>query len=225
MMNLRSIGPPIGSEPRAAAANRARLLDAGVFCVNIIGGPGYGKTSLIRATLEALVPRIRIGVVTADWGAGRDLAQLRRYAPQVVRVETGAENLLRPTQFGEALARLDLDRLDTLLIENVDCFIGPAGVDLGEDAVAAIFSVAAGDQKAAKYADVISAADVVLLNKTDLLTIVPFDLDTFRGDVHGINPSADLIEASILNRDGMTAWQDWILEAAAQRKRPGVGAY
>ena len=215
-MDVEVLNPTTDAVPTTASQNRARLRDAGVFAVNVIGGPGAGKTSLIRATLESLVLQVRGGVITPD--PGRDAGRLRWHADQVVRVKPGAENLLTTAAVRTAIDHLDLGRLDTLLIENVDSLTGPASVDLGQSAVACVFSVAAGDDNAARYAQAVRAADVVVLNKADLFTLVPFDRAAFRADVARINPAATLVEVSTLTGAGMAAWLEWVLRRAP---RPG----
>jgi len=203
--------PMRDGEPQLSAANRALLRGAGVSAVNIIGGMGSGKTSLIRWTLQSPRPKPRLGVVTADPTAAQDMALLRRHAPGgVVQVDAGAEGVLSAARFGVALGRLDLRRVDVLLVENVDPLTGPAGVDLGQDAVAVVCSVGAGDLKASKCRGLIATADVVVLNKVDLLGVVAFDLAGFRENVRRINPAARLIELSTLSGAGTAEWQDWL---------------
>jgi hydrogenase nickel incorporation protein HypB len=216
-MDGRLLRPLPTSEPQFAAENRARLRAAGVFTVNLVGGMGSGKTSLIRSTLESLFPRLRLGVVTADPTAARDVPLLRRRARDVLQVDPGVGNPLGAAKFAAALRLLTLSNLDALLVENVDPLDGPAAADLGQDAAVVVFSAAAGDGQAFKNPDVIAAADVIVLNKVDLLSVVPFDLDGFRENVRRINPTATLIELSTLNGTGIRAWEDWLLTSAAQR--------
>jgi hydrogenase nickel incorporation protein HypB len=207
------------TEPQFAAENRARLRAAGVFAVNVAGGMGSGKTSLIRSTLESLRPTLRLGVVTADPTAGRDGAIVAGNGRDVLQVDAGTGNGLSAAKFGAALRQLDLSRLDALLVENVDPLYGPAGGDLGQSATVAVVSVAAGDGKALRNPEMIAAADVVVLNKVDLLSVVPFDLDRFRENVHRINPTARLIELSTLDGTGTREWEEWLTSSAARHEQ------
>ena len=106
--------------------------------------------------------------------------------------------------------RLDLDHLDLLLVENVSSLVGPAEHDLGELKRVAVFSVAAGDDKLQKYQDVVRWADVVLLNKTDLLASFPFEVGTFRRRLRRINPRVALFELSARNGEGIDCWSGWL---------------
>jgi hydrogenase nickel incorporation protein HypB len=198
-----------------ACANHRRLADAGVFAVNLIGGPGCGKTALLQATVARLLLKRRIGVIAADPQSRIDADRLAALGDQVLQIGTGMYGLLTPEQVRSALRRMDLGVLDLLLVENVSSLIGPAQFDLGEDARVAMFSVAAGADKPAKYPDVVRCADVVILNKTDLLAIVPFDIEAFRSNVRRLNPRARVIELSALTGDGLDAWLAWLLARSA----------
>jgi hydrogenase nickel incorporation protein HypB len=109
-----------------------------------------------------------------------------------------------------ALRRLDLDSLDLLFIENVGTLADPASPDLGHAAAAVVFSVAAGHDVAARHPHLVAAADVILLNKVDLLADVPFDLAAFLSDVRRLNPGAQLIEVSTRDGTGIDRWTRWL---------------
>src|SRR4051794_34913233 len=166
-----------------AKSNRAVLHRAGVFTVAIIGGPGCGKTSLIDTTAERLMPEVNVGVIACDVDSHLDADRMARHNDQVVQVNTGDSAVADASHIREAVQCLDLAELDLLFVEHVGTLVGPVTVDLGQDATAVVFSVAAGHDKADKHPDLVRAAGVVLLNKTDLLASVPFDLAAFRADV------------------------------------------
>jgi hydrogenase nickel incorporation protein HypB len=199
------------SRLQVAFANHRNLADAGVFAVNLIGGPGCGKTSLLQLTVARLILKRRIGIIAADPQTRLDADRLAALGDQVLQVGTGMNCLLTADQVRSAIRRLNLGVLDLLLIENVSSLIGPTQFEIGEDARVAMFSVAAGADKPRKYPDVVRCADVVILNKTDLMALVPFDIDAFRNSVRAINPRARVIEMSTLTGDGLDPWLDWLL--------------
>jgi hydrogenase nickel incorporation protein HypB len=205
-------------EGQVAQANREQLSRAGVFTVNLIGGPGCGKTSLVQATLQRLVLKRRVGVLTAERYSNVDADRLAPLGDQVLRVDPGGEVALTARQVRPALARLNLPVLDLLLIENVSSLIGPSGVDLGEDVKVAMFSVAAGPDKPAKHPDVVKCAPLVVLNKTDLLKVAPFDTDLFSSTVRRLNPTAEVLEMSAFDGDGIDAWVEWLLRGSPRPK-------
>ena len=206
------------TEPELIAKlNRELIHKAKVFAVNVVGGPGCGKTSLIDATIQRLAPHVQVGVIACDIASHRDADRMIRHSEHVVQVNTGEHGIPTATDIRAALEWLSLEDIDILFIENVGTLIGAAEVDLGHDATAAVFSVAGGDDKADKHADLVREAGVVVLNKTDLLPAVPFDLDAFRTDVRRLNLRAPICELSALKDDGMESWLAWLKAHVARR--------
>jgi hydrogenase nickel incorporation protein HypB len=199
------------ADRQVARENRERLGRAGVVAVNLVGGLGCGKTSLVEATVRRLAPDRRVGVMTADPYPSNGAGRIPGLAGNVVRAEPGFGLPLAARHVRSALARLDLGAIDLLLVENVGSLAGPDAIDLGEDARVAMFSVAAGHHKPAKYPDVVRWADAVVLNKADLLQGGAFDVRAFRAAVGRLNPAAEYVEMSMLTGHGVDAWVDWLL--------------
>lgn len=193
-----------------AALNRRALADAGVACLNIIGSPGSGKTSLLEVTLERLRPELRIGVITGDIATTRDAERLVRFCDQVTQINTGGSCHLDANQVRQGMANLRLDGLDLLIIENVGNLICPVGFDLGQRAKIGLFSVPEGSDKPAKHPRIVLEADLLLLTKTDLLPYVPFDRQGFLADLRAIRDSAPLLELSVVTGEGFDDWLAWI---------------
>jgi hydrogenase nickel incorporation protein HypB len=194
-----------------AAMNRQALREAGVFTVSIAGGPGCGKTSLIDATIQRLMPEVHVGVIACDISSHLDADRMFRDSDQVVQVNTGGQGVADATHIRDALQWLDLSWLDLLFIENVGTLVGPVALDLGQDVTAAVFSVAAGHDKPEKHPELVQAASVVVLNKTDLLPAAPlFDVRVFRSGVRLLNPGVELLELSALTSQGIEQWLHWL---------------
>lgn len=193
-----------------AKLNRQALNEAGAVAISISGGPGCGKTALIDATMRRLMPDVHVGVIACDVASHLDADRMSSENDQVVQVNTGEIGYADATHIHDAMQWLDLNWIELLFIENVGTLVGPAGLDLGQNVTATIFSVAGGHDKADKHPEWVQAAGVILLNKIDLLQAVPFDLDAFRGDVRRLNPNAELIELSSLSGKGMDRWVDWL---------------
>ena len=194
-----------------AKMNRQMLSDAGVFTVSLSGGPGCGKTTLIEDCIKRLMPDVKVGVIACDVASHLDADRMLRGSDQVVQVNTGQQGMPDATHIHDGLHWLDLAKIDLLLIENVGTLVGANLIDLGQDATAAVFSVAGGHDKVNKHPELVQSADAVILNKTDLLQAVPFDLQAFRLDVHRHNANATLFELSALNGDGMKQWLEWLV--------------
>lgn len=193
-----------------ASINRQTLKDAGVYTVDLIGSPGSGKTSLLEATFKALDDKIRIGVLVGDLTTARDATRIAKWCPDVVQINTGKGCHLDANQVRQGLSRLKLNELDILIIENVGNLICPVGFDLGQDSKVGLFSVAEGDDKAAKHPFIVQAAELLLLNKMDLKPYVKFDFELFKEDIARLNPDVNLLEICATN-GWINEWCDWLL--------------
>ncbi len=196
-----------------AAATRAELLGRGILAVGIIGAPGSGKTSLLEATLQAL--RQRPGsrppaVLVGDLATQRDGDRLARWCDQVVQISTGQGCHLEAAEVRAAIAELTLEGVDLLLVENVGNLICPVGFDLGLGATVGLLSVTEGDDKAAKHPYLVERADLLLLNKVDLLPYVRFDLGAFRHDIERLHPGVPVLEVSATTGAGIEGWLAWL---------------
>jgi hydrogenase nickel incorporation protein HypB len=208
-MRTQTIDENVGTDGSPKLIRDA-LRGAGVFTISVIGGPGCGKTTLIDATIDRLMSDVNVGVVACDPVSHRDADRLARHGRHVVQVNTGEGHGLDAGHVYRALGSLDLDWTDLLFIENIGSLTGPAANDLGQDVTLAVFSVAAGDDKADKHPALVRSADVVLLNKMDLLERVPFDVAAFRDDVRRINERAEVIEISGMRAQGIDRWVEWL---------------
>jgi len=198
---------------------RADLEGRGIFAVDIIGAPGSGKTALLEATLRALKGRRHPAVLVGDLATRRDADRLAYWCDQVVQISTGQGCHLEAGQVRDALKEIDLSEVDLLFIENVGNLICPVGFDLGQAAKVGVFAVTDGDDKAAKHPYLVQAADVLLLNKIDLLPYVPFDRSIFEADVRLLNATVPILDVSSTTGAGLDAWLDWL-----DRPRADIGA-
>ncbi|MAX24389.1 MAG: hydrogenase accessory protein HypB [Phycisphaeraceae bacterium] len=198
-----------------ASINRKTLTQAGVYTVDLIGSPGSGKTSLLEATFKQIGEKARIGVLVGDLTTARDATRIAKWCPDVVQINTGKGCHLDANQVRQGLDRLKLEELDILVIENVGNLICPVGFDLGQNSKVGLFSVAEGDDKPAKHPYIVQEAELLLLNKMDLLPHVTFDMDVFKEDITRINPTVKLLEVCATN-GWINEWCDWLLAKAGK---------
>ncbi len=197
---------------RIADENRIVFSDNHVFVVNIMGSPGAGKTSLLLKTIEALRQEVRIGVIEGDIATSHDAELIHATGVPVVQINTQGACHLDAMMIKTALTHFDLAEIDLLFIENVGNLVCPAGFRLGESARVVVSSVPEGDDKPKKYPGMFRVADVVLLNKIDLLDVFGFNISIFKGDMLQTNHSAmiEIFEVSCRTGEGLSGWVDWL---------------
>jgi len=193
-------------------ANRRRMDEAGLLCVNVLSAPGSGKTTLLQKSLPLLGEGVRAAVLVGDLQTTRDAERLQGVAAQVTQINTGRGCHLSPAQVAEGLDSLDLKRIDYLFIENVGNMVCPAAFDLGEHRRAVLLSVPEGDDKVAKYPVLFQKADVILLTKVDLVGVLEYDFGRVREDLSKVNTAAPLIRLSNETGEGIDEWLNWLRE-------------
>ncbi len=218
-MEVQVIENVLKMNDEIAAINRRMLNQAGVFTVDLIGAPGSGKTALLEATVDCLRD-LHIGIICGDPYTQRDADRIAKHNTHVVQVNTGKGCHLEANHVYQALEKLDLRRLNLLFIENVGNMICPVGFDLGQDVKVGVFAVSDGDDKASKHPYMVTESKLLILAKTDLLPYVPFDLELFRADVRRLNPTAPLMEMSVLTGKGLSDWTRWLESYVAGQAEP-----
>lgn len=211
-----------GENDRLAEANRRDFDTAGVRVVNLMSSPGAGKTELLRQTLRALPTEIRVGIIEGDIETSIDADRLEGFGAAVALVNTGrgfgGECHLDAPMVRSALPRLPLDELDLVLVENVGNLVCPAEFQIGEHARAMVYAITEGEEKPLKYPVMFRSADIVLVNKVDLLPHLDVDLDLFRENLRAVNPTVTVVEISARTGAGIATWCSWLLE---RLPRPG----
>jgi len=214
----------LGENERTADANRHDFGAAGVAVVNVMSSPGAGKTTLLCEVFERLAPDLRVGVIEGDIETAIDADRLAATGVPVALVNTangfGGECHLDATMVRSALDRLALIDLDLVVIENVGNLVCPAEFDVGESARLMVYAVTEGEEKPFKYPVMFRSADVVAINKTDLLPHLDFDIELFESNLRDVNPAAVQLRTSARTGDGVDAVCDWFRSVVADRTVP-----
>ena len=200
-----------------ADANRQRLGGRGVLALNLLSSPGSGKTSLLVKTIEAMKQSRDIAVIEGDQQTDNDAARIRATGVPAVQINTGKGCHLDGHMVGHALEDLDPKPGSLLFIENVGNLVCPAAFDLGEAHRVVILSVTEGEDKPLKYPDMFAGADLVLLNKTDLLPHLDFDVEAAIANARKVKRGLKVLKVSARTGEGLAAFVAWIEAARAMQ--------
>jgi len=198
-----------------AEENRAFLARKGVLALNFVSSPGSGKTSLLARAIDDLKGRRIIGVIEGDQQTSNDAERIRATGARAVQVNTGKGCHLDAHMVGHALEALDIADNSLLFIENVGNLVCPAAFDLGEAHKVVLLSVTEGEDKPAKYPDMFAAADLMLLNKADLLPYLDFDVGACVAHALRVNPHLQTLVVSAKTGEGLASFYAWIEARAA----------
>jgi hydrogenase nickel incorporation protein HypB len=193
-----------------ADANRRWLRDRGILAVNLMSSPGSGKTTLLARTARELAGQMSISVIEGDQETELDAKRILAAGSRVVQINTGAGCHLDAQMVARGLLTLDPPGGSVVVIENVGNLVCPALFDLGEAAKVVLAAVTEGADKPLKYPHMFRQAELVLLNKTDLLPYVDFDVARYSSDLRRVAPDATLLQLSAATGDGTTAWYEWL---------------
>ena len=173
---------------QAAMMNRALLKEAGVVAINLLGGAGCGKTTLLESIIPGLSRDLSVAVLEGDIATTRDAERIAALDVPVVQLLTDGACHLTATLVYHGLNRLELDGLALLFIENVGNPICPANFDLGEHGRLAVLSVTEGDDKPYKYPYLFKTADRAVITKLDLLPHCLFDMERAVAGIRALSP-------------------------------------
>ena len=197
---------------RLAADNRRRLEALGSVALNLISSPGAGKTTLLEATITQMAGELPLAVIEGDLQTERDAERIRATGAPVHQINTGEGCHLDAHMVGHAMDAVALPADGVLFIENVGNLVCPASFDLGESRRVVLLSVAEGDDKVEKYPIAFRSAQVLLINKIDLLEHVDFSLERCREMARALNPEITIFELSARTGAGLDRWCNWVRE-------------
>lgn len=216
-MQIQVVKNVFTANERYAAQLKKIFDDRGLLVLNLMSSPGAGKTSLLERTLTDLRGHFTMAVIEGDLQTDNDARRVAATGAQAVQINTEGGCHLDASMVSEALAKLDLDGLDILFIENVGNLVCPAEFALGEDAKVALLSVTEGDDKPEKYPLMFHISQAVVLNKVDLLPYVDFDMASAQGHMRKLNDSVEIFPVSCRSGDGLNAWYDWLTRKRAAK--------
>ena len=193
-----------------AERNRGWLAGREILALNLVSSPGSGKTSLLERTIREIGGQLAISVIEGDQATLNDAERIRATGAPAIQINTGTGCHLDADMLARGLAQLKPPPGSVVMIENVGNLVCPALFDLGERAKVVILSVTEGEDKPVKYPHMFKAAELMLLNKIDLLPHLHFDVQRCIAYAHEVNPSIRVLQVSAQTGEGMEAWYHWL---------------
>ena len=217
-MEIKVLQNILSANDAIARKNQERLDKHGILAINVMSSPGAGKTSLILQTIKKLKGKNRIAVIEGDVASRVDADKVHQHGVPVIQINTDGGCHLDANMTENALDNLPLEKVDLLLIENVGNLICPAEFALGEHKKVMLLSMPEGDDKPHKYPLMFTEADVVLVNKIDLLPYLDFNTADFNQAVTGLNPEVKILPISCKTGEGLEAWFAWLQDEIKRMK-------
>ena len=206
----------LGNNNQLAAHNREHFIENRQLVLNLVSSPGSGKTTLLTETLMILKDQCACAVIEGDQQTSNDADRIRATAVPAIQVNTGKGCHLDAQMIHDAYHQLAINEPGFLFIENVGNLVCPASFDLGEASKVAILSVTEGEDKPLKYPNMFAAADLMIINKVDLLPYVDVNIDDCIANARKVNPTIQVIKLSAKTGEGMDAWFNWLNENRQQ---------
>ncbi|HRF37330.1 MAG: hydrogenase nickel incorporation protein HypB [Saprospiraceae bacterium] len=202
-----------------AERNRGYFDAKNILALNLVSSPGSGKTALLERTIRDIGTEMPVFVIEGDQQTMNDADRIAATGAPVVQINTGKGCHLDSDMINKALKKLNPAEGAVVMIENVGNLVCPAMFDLGETARVVIMSVTEGDDKPIKYPDMFHSAHLCIINKTDLLPYVPFDVEKAKAYARQVNHHLSFIEVSAYTGEGMEAWYKWLRHALHHARR------
>ncbi len=213
-MEIKVMKNIMHANEKLAGENRSYFEQRGIKAVNIMASPGSGKTSTILKLIEAFGDKVNVAVVEGDIASSIDAEKIDKLGKPVIQINTGGGCHLDANMIKTAIDSLNLEDNTILFIENVGNLVCPSSFDLGEGIKMVIASVPEGHDKPYKYTSMFELADVIILNKTDLMPYIDFDRDSFYKGVRALNEKVEIFEISCKTGEGVDKLAQWMLGTA-----------
>ena len=209
-MKVKVVRRILEANEKIAEENRKLFKEKGIFAINLMSGPGAGKTSLLVRTIEALKDKVSIGVIEGDITGTDDAERINALDVPVVQINTEGACHLDADMIREALDEISLNDISLLFIENVGNLVCPAEFNVGEDMKAMVLSISEGDDKPLKYPLMFQASGILVINKTDLLPHTDVDIEKIKRNALSLNSGLEIFEVSCRTGAGLPDWTGYL---------------
>src|ERR1700719_407718 len=181
---------------KLAKDNRALLDRHGTTAIDFMGAIGSGKTTLIAKLVEKLKDKMGVAVFNGDATTSNDADAIARQNVPVVQIATINGCHLDANLVGKGLGKIEIGKVKLLFIENIGNLICPAEFPLGSKARVVVVSVTEGQYMVRKHPHMFLGADLVVVNKIELASVMEVSVDNLTADVHKLKPDIKVIPTS-----------------------------
>jgi hydrogenase nickel incorporation protein HypB len=183
----------------------------GIFAVNVLGGPGAGKTSLISALARGMLAAGgKVAVIEGDVASDIDTRALRALGVEAYQIETGGDCHLNAPMIEAVLGKMRVEDGSWLLIENIGNLVCPAEFVIGEDIKIVVAGVTEGSDKPYKYPFIFAKSAACVLTKVDLKEAMGFDEAFFKAGLAAVAPEAALLPLNGKTGEGADRILRWL---------------
>ena len=188
---------------RDADKLREELKIKKTFLLNLMSSPGSGKTTFLNGIIKRLKDDISIGVMEADIDSDVDALAIKETGVKAIQLHTGGMCHLDASMTRQGLEEFGVNDLDLVVLENVGNLVCPAEFDTGAVKNAVILSVPEGHDKPLKYPLMFQVADILIINKIDVLDYFDFDLEKVKAYALMRNPKLKIFTVSAKTEEGL----------------------
>jgi hydrogenase nickel incorporation protein HypB len=209
-MKINVVKNILDANNRIAQENRNLFDEKNIYAINLMSSPGAGKTTLVEETIKALKDKFRIAVIEGDIQDTCDADRIAKLDIPVAQINTGGACHIDGNMIRETFPGFNLDEIDFIINENVGNLVCPAEFSIGENIKVMILSTPEGADKPLKYPLMFKKSTALIINKTDLLPYVDFDMEKAIKDAKSLNPELNIFEVSCKTGEGLDKWFSWL---------------
>jgi hydrogenase nickel incorporation protein HypB len=209
-MKINVVKNILDANNRIAQENRNLFDEKNIYAINLMSSPGAGKTTLVEETIKALKDKFRIAVIEGDIQDTYDAERIAKLDIPVAQINTGGACHIDGNMIRETFPGFDMDNIDFIINENVGNLVCPAEFSIGENIKVMILSTPEGADKPLKYPLMFKESTAMIINKTDLLPYVNFDMGKAVKDAKSLNPELNVFEVSCKTGEGLDKWFSWL---------------
>ncbi len=185
------------------------MASQGVLVVNVMGAPGVGKTTTLKNVFKNLTTA-RPYVIEGDIESDIDTKDLQNMGVSTFQINTFGACHLDSPMVRDAIKKMEFPQKGILFIENIGNLVCPAEFSIGEHVKMLITTATDGSDKPYKYPLAFEKADIILINKCDLLPYVDFDEEFFLKGVRAQNPEVPVFKVSGRTGEGYAEVAAWL---------------